>query len=135
MAWCVRSKPSLLCISPYRSTRGCAPLVWLNSLQASQFASILALNVASDILLDTVVRHRSDGKAKLECHSDDMSGHSAVSLSHRLLHSTCHEFAMQLTDGKERQFWFCIPEIPHALMCMDGAETYDIPNICMDGHA
>ena len=38
---------------------------------------------------------------------------------------------MQLAGGKERQFWFYIHELPHALMCMDGAETYDIPNICM----
>ena len=82
IAWCVRSKPSLLCISPYRSTRGCAPLVWLNSLPSQSIRK----HPGSQRGLGYIARYswfaiEAVQKAKLECHYQDMSGHSAVRLS------------------------------------------------------
>ena len=96
-------------------------------------------NVASDILLDTVVRHRRGGKAKLECHYDDISGHSAVSLASFItiphLPRVC-DAASRCEGTAVLVLYLSLRSRTRLCAWMVQKETYDIiPNICMHIHA
>jgi hypothetical protein len=143
IASCVRSKPSLLCISPYRSTRGCAPLVWLNSLPSQSIRKHPGSQRGLGYIArysHLVVRHRSGAKGKIGM---SLSGYERTLRRETLSSFIAILHLRRVCDAASRcegtavlVLYLSLRSRTRLCAWMVQKETYDIiPNICMHIHA